>query len=101
MKKFGDNDFIIFLLYVDDMLIVGHDAIKIENLKKKLSKSFAMKDLGLAKQILGMKIFRDIKFGKLWLSQVGRTKKLEPTLTHESLNKGSRIKARAKPRPII
>lgn len=69
MKKFFDGDFIILLLYVDDMLIIGHDAGKIERLKKELGKSFAMKDLGPAKQILGMKITRDRKNGKLWLSQ--------------------------------
>lgn len=46
VKKFGENDFLILLLYVDDMLIVGHDAKKIASLKDELSKSFAMKDLG-------------------------------------------------------
>ena len=69
MKRFADNDFIILLLYVDDMLIIGHDGSKIEGLKRELSKSFAMKDLGQAKQILGMKISRDRKNEKLWLSQ--------------------------------
>ena len=69
VKKFSDDDFVILLLYVDDMLIVGHDAAKIEKHKRELSKSFAMKDLGLAKQILGMKIVRDKKKKKLWLSQ--------------------------------
>ena len=49
VKKFGDNDFIILLLYVDDMLIVSQNANKIDNLKKELSKSFAMKDLGPVK----------------------------------------------------
>ena len=38
-------------------------------LKKKLSNSFAMKDLGVAKKILGMKITRDRKNRKLTLSQ--------------------------------
>ena len=56
VKKFSDNNFIILLLYVDDMLLVNHNASKIDHLKKELSKSFAMKDFGLAKQILGMKI---------------------------------------------
>ena len=51
------------------MLIVGHDVAKIEKLKGELSKSFAMKDLGPTKQILGMKIIRDRKKNKLWLSQ--------------------------------
>ena len=67
-KKFYDDDFIILLLYVDDMLIIGHDSSKIDRLKKELSKSFAMKDLGSVKQILSMKISRDRKNMKLWLS---------------------------------
>ena len=45
---------IILLLYVDDMLIVGHDKNKINRLKKYLGSKFAMKDLGPAQQILGM-----------------------------------------------
>lgn len=65
VKKFSDGNFIILLLYVDDMLIVGHDSMKIEKLKKELGKSFAMKDLGPVKQILGMKITRDKQNGKL------------------------------------
>ncbi|GKU85719.1 hypothetical protein SLEP1_g345 [Rubroshorea leprosula] len=42
---------------------------KICKLKEELSKSFGMKDLGPAKQIMGMAITRDRKAGKLWLSQ--------------------------------
>ena len=38
-------------------------------LKRKLAKSFVMKDLGAAKQILGMRITRDKKNRKLTLSQ--------------------------------
>ena len=56
-KKF-DNNFIILLLYVDDMLVVGSYMQEIINLKQKLSKQFEMKDLGAAKQILGMRIKR-------------------------------------------
>ena len=37
--------------------------------KRKLAKSFVMKDLGAAKQILGMRITRDRKNRKLKLSQ--------------------------------
>ena len=69
IKRYDNGDFIILLLYVDDMLIVGHDKSKFTNLKKALSKSFAMKDLGLANQILGMKIVRDRSKRLLWLSQ--------------------------------
>lgn len=51
------------------MLIVGRNSSRIENLKKQLSKSFAMKDLGPAKQILGVRISRDRKKKKLHMSQ--------------------------------
>lgn len=68
-RKFPGGNFIILLLYVDDMLIVGQDADMIQSLKENLSKSFDMKNLGTAKQILGMEIARDRKAGKLWLSQ--------------------------------
>jgi len=50
------------------MLIVGKNVFKIKKLKKQLGKSFAMKDLGATKQILGIKIIRDRKEKKLWLS---------------------------------
>jgi len=65
MKRYVDGDFIILLLYVDDMLIVGNSTKRIALLKKTLSKSFAMKDLGSTKQILGMKIYRDRSEKKL------------------------------------
>ena len=48
-RKFSDDDFIILLLYVDDMLIISHYSSKIDRLKRELSKSFAMKDLGSGK----------------------------------------------------
>ena len=49
------------------MLIIDHDANKIKKLKEKFSRSFAMKDLGHAKQIVRIKINRDRKNDKLWL----------------------------------
>lgn len=51
------------------MLILGQDAKMIGKLKEALLKSFDMKDLGSARQILGMQIRRDRKARKLWLSQ--------------------------------
>ena len=69
VRKFPNGKFVILLLYVDDMLIVGQDAGVIGNLQKDLFKSFDLKDLGLARQILGMQILHDRKAKKLWLSQ--------------------------------
>ena len=51
------------------MLIVGKNKMKIDALKKALSKSFAMKDLGPVKKILGMKITRDRSRRMLQISQ--------------------------------
>ena len=48
IKSF-DNSYIILLLYVDDMLIAGSSIEEINNLKKQLSKQFAMKDVGIVK----------------------------------------------------
>ena len=42
VKKFDDGNFLILLLYVDDMLIVGRDPMKIRSLKNALSGSFSM-----------------------------------------------------------
>lgn len=53
---------------MDDILIVGRNASKIDELKKQLNKSFAMKDLGHAKHILGMRITRSRNERKLYLS---------------------------------
>ena len=36
VKKFFNGEFIILLLYMDDMLIVGRDIGKIDKLKKRL-----------------------------------------------------------------
>ena len=74
--KFFDNSYIILLLYVDDMLIAGSSIEEINNLKKQLSKQFAMKDLGAVKQILGMRIIRDKANGTLKLSQLEYVKKV-------------------------
>ena len=69
VKKFDGGDFVILLLYVDDMLIVGHDQTKIRMLKKALNQSFSMKDLGSVRQILGIHIVWDQTKKLLWLSQ--------------------------------
>jgi hypothetical protein len=68
-SKFFDNGkFVLLLLYVDDMLVAGSSMVFVNMLKQRLSKTFSMKDLGVAKQILGMKIIRDGKKKELILS---------------------------------
>ena len=51
------------------MLVAGSNMQDINVLEIKLAKSFVMKDLGAAKQILGIRITRERKNHKLMLSQ--------------------------------
>ena len=50
------------------MLIVGNNISRIKELKNTLSESFAMKDLGEAREILGIEIVRDRNEKKFYLS---------------------------------
>ena len=65
LKRLDNGRYIILLLYVDDMLVARSKMKDINVLKRKLAKSFAMKNLGATKQILGMRITRDMKSRKL------------------------------------
>ena len=51
------------------MLVTRSNMQDINVLKMKLHKSFVMKDLGAAKQIIGTRITRDMKNHKLTFSQ--------------------------------
>ena len=51
---------------MDDILIPIKTMIKVNKLKALLSREFNMKDLGVAKKLLGMEIPRDRALGRLW-----------------------------------
>ncbi|GJR95439.1 retrotransposon protein, putative, ty1-copia subclass [Tanacetum coccineum] len=58
LKASGSN--VTFLiLYVDDILIMGNNIPMLQDVKFYLGRCFAMKDLGEAAYILGIKIYRD------------------------------------------
>jgi hypothetical protein len=67
-KRLENGSYNILLLYVDDLLLTGSNMQDINVLKNKLVNSFAMKDLGVPKKILRMRIKRDRKNHKLTLS---------------------------------
>ena len=48
-KRIDNGRKIILLLYIDDMIVAGSNMKDINVLKRKLAKSFVMKDLGAAK----------------------------------------------------
>ena len=55
LQKHDDN-FIIIVLYVDDLLITGSTIASILAIKTALHNAFEMIDLGLLKQFLGLEI---------------------------------------------
>ena len=56
--------FIILVLYVDNILIARKIVEDINRLKVHLSRTFDMKDLGVAKHILGIEVHRKmVSFG--------------------------------------
>ena len=67
---------IYLLLYVDDMLVATKNKLDIARLKELLNSEFDMKDLGPAKKILGMEIYRDRARGKLFLTQKSYIEKI-------------------------
>ncbi|GJT66219.1 retrotransposon protein, putative, ty1-copia subclass [Tanacetum coccineum] len=59
-KPKASGSYVTFLfLYVDDILIMGNDIPMLQDVKSYLGRCFAMKHLGEAAYILGIKIYRD------------------------------------------
>ena len=69
IKKKGKQAVAYLLLYVDDMLVAGACKAEIQKVKDDLKAAFDMKDLGIARRILGMNIVRNREKREIWLSQ--------------------------------
>ena len=68
--KRGDSNMdMILILYVDDLLILGEDLSKIEDVKHQLGKLYQMKDLGPASSYLEIRITRDRNTRAIWIDQ--------------------------------
>jgi hypothetical protein len=67
--KFKRNDFIILVLYANDILLASSDKNILYEIKSFLSSNFDMKDLGNASYVLGIEIHWDQTKGVLELSQ--------------------------------
>nr|GEX29117.1 retrovirus-related Pol polyprotein from transposon TNT 1-94 [Tanacetum cinerariifolium] len=57
--KASESNITFLILYVDDILIMGNNIPMLQDVKSYLGRCFAMKDLGEAAYILGIKIYRD------------------------------------------
>ena len=63
----NEHGIVIICIYVDDLIVWGHNKAKIENVKTLLKQEFDIKDLGELCFFLGIEIVRT-KEG-IWLSQ--------------------------------
>ena len=75
-KRFGDDELIILLLYVDVILIVDPNKDPVQTLKAQSARDFDMKDLGSANKILGIQIHQNKNDKKIWLFQSNYLKKI-------------------------
>ena len=55
-QQHRDNTEMILILYVDDLLFLGEDQSKNEDIKHQLGKLYQMKDLRPASSYLGIRI---------------------------------------------
>ena len=67
--KASGSTVVFLVLYVDDILLIGNNVPTLEGVKAWLGKCFAMKDLGEATYILGIRIYRDRTQRLIGLSQ--------------------------------
>ncbi|GJW46620.1 retrotransposon protein, putative, ty1-copia subclass [Tanacetum coccineum] len=74
--KASRSNVTFLILYVDDILIMGNNIIMLQDVKSYIGRCFAMKDLGEAAYILGIKIYRDRSRRLIGLCQSAYIKKI-------------------------
>ncbi len=62
-----DFEIIVIVIYVDDLIITGHNDVDIFELKKFLKQKFEMKDLGNLCYFLHIEVIQSLK--EIWLLQ--------------------------------
>nr|GEV00914.1 putative zinc finger, CCHC-type [Tanacetum cinerariifolium] len=67
--KMSGSNFIILVLYVDDILLASNNIDLLHESQRFLSRNFDMKDLGEASYVIGIEIHQDRANGILGLSQ--------------------------------
>ncbi|GJW60707.1 retrotransposon protein, putative, ty1-copia subclass [Tanacetum coccineum] len=88
LKASGSN--VTFLiLYVDDILIMGNNISMLQDVKSYLRRCFAMKNLGEAAYILGIKIYRDRSRRLIGLCQCAYIEKILKRFHMENSKRGS------------
>ncbi|GJX25426.1 retrotransposon protein, putative, ty1-copia subclass [Tanacetum coccineum] len=86
----ASGSYVTFLiLYVDDILIMGNNIPMLQDVKSYLGRCFAMKDLGEAAYILGIKIYRDRSKRLIGLCQSAYIEKIIKRFYMENSKRGT------------
>ena len=64
-----EGDVFIIAVYIDDIILGGMSEAKMKEVKKELSQTFKMKDLGPLHHFLGVTVIQDQSTGNIWLGQ--------------------------------
>ena len=88
-KKVSGSKVQFLVLYVDDILLMGNEKCLMEQTKDSLKTIFSMKDMGEAKYILGIKIYRDRSRRLIRLSQYVYIDKILERFHMKKSKKGS------------
>ena len=72
----SEGEIFIVAVYVDDIILGGKSESKLMEVKKELSKTFEIKDLGPLHHFLGVKIIQDSITGTIWIGQQSYTEKI-------------------------
>ncbi|KAK1441290.1 hypothetical protein QVD17_07137 [Tagetes erecta] len=87
-RKASESSISFLILYVDDILIIGNNIPMLSEVKQWLGSCFAMKDLGEAAYILGIRIYRNRSKRFLWLNQSAYIDKMMARFKMENSKKG-------------
>nr|GEY01591.1 hypothetical protein [Tanacetum cinerariifolium] len=87
--KASGSNITFLILYVDDILIMGNNIPMLQDVKSYFGRCFAMKDLGEAAYILGIKIYRDRSWRLIGLNQSAYIKKILKRYYKENSKRGS------------
>ncbi|GJW57503.1 retrotransposon protein, putative, ty1-copia subclass [Tanacetum coccineum] len=87
--KVSGSVVVFLVLYVDDILLIGIDIPTLQSVKEWLGKCFAVKDLGDATYILGIKIYKDRSKHLIGLSQDTCLDKILKRFKIENSKKGN------------
>lgn len=60
-KHTGEENIVFLIVYVDDIIIIGNDPDETKILKEMLVKDFEIKDFGIPRYFLGIKVARSGK----------------------------------------